>query len=196
MALSLARSMIAAMTSLPSDDVVPPRSLLLPFPAASNPVPVFPIYERLTEELLAQLRQAGGWHLVLGEGGRAEATTHGEGLLVHIHDGGTIWYAVQLSCLPLPLEAGRNYSVRFEARADHAQPMVLDIAQIGTWYSYSPRVTFQITESWQEFTTTLAMGAAASEPNARFEFNLGHAGPNRVQFRRASVAELSARPAA
>lgn len=150
-------------------------------------VPAFPIYEKLTPELLEKFVHGGGWHLVLGEGGRATATAEKGRMRVEITDGGTIWYAVQLSLLPLQLEAGRTYQVRFKARADRPQPMILDIAQIGTWYSYSPRTDFQLTEQWQEFTSTFNMGTASTEPNARFEFNLGHCPPNVVYFEDVSV---------
>lgn len=167
---------------------------LLPAAGADGKAfPAFPVYEKLPPEFLAQLAEAGGWHLVLGEGGRAKLTCADGQLKVSIEEGGRIWWAVQVSFIPLPLLTGRSYEVRFKARAQRPQPMILDIAQVGTWYSYSPRVEFPLTTEWQEFTTRFEMGKAASEPNARFEFNLGHHGPNLVEFADASVTEVPAR---
>ncbi|PTY07453.1 hypothetical protein DB347_09135 [Opitutaceae bacterium EW11] len=148
------------------------------------------IYEKLTADFLADLDRNGGWHLVLGEGGRAAATIARRQLTVRMSDGGSIWYAVQLSFLPLPLVSGRNYRVSFKVRAQREQTLILDIAQVGTWYSYSPRVEYKIGPEWQELESTFSMGAAASEPNARFEFNLGGCGANEVVFEDVAVTEI------
>lgn len=164
---------------------------LHPFHTQPAVVPAFPVYNELTRDLLSRLNAAGGWHLVLGEGGRAEATIADREMRVEIVDGGTIWWAVQVSFMPLRLETGRDYVVRFEARADQGQPMILDIAQVGTWHSYSPRIEFQLTAQWQAFEAHFSMGQTPSEPNARFEFNLGHQQQNRICFRNVVVSEAS-----
>jgi hypothetical protein len=180
---------LATCAMLGSLRAAPPRNLLRPFSTESKELPAFPVYEKLTPELLAAFARADGWHLVLGEGGQAKLTTERGQMRVQVEDGGRIWWAVQVSFIPLPLEAGKSYEVRFRARADRPQPMTLDIAQVGTWQSYCPRIEYQLTEQWQEFTTTFAMGAAASEPAARFEFDLGHCAPNAVWFEAVSVSE-------
>jgi hypothetical protein len=181
--------MLAACAALGSMRAASSRNLLPPFSAELKELPAFPVYEKLTPELLASFARADGWHLVLGEGGQAKLTTERGQMRVQVEDGGRIWWAVQVSFLPLPLETGKTYEVRFRARADRPQPMTLDIAQVGTWFSYSPRIEYPLTEQWQEFTTTFAMGSAATEPNARFEFNLGHCAPNAVWFEAVSVTE-------
>lgn len=182
---------LATCAMLGSLRAAPPRNLLKPFSTEPKELPAFPVYDKLTPELLAAFARADGWHLVLGEGGQAKVSTERGQMCVQVQDGGRIWWAVQVSFLPLSLETGKTYEVRFRARADRPQPMTLDIAQIGTWRSYSPRIEYQITEQWQEFTTTFAMGDAPSEPNARFEFNLGHNAPNTVWFEAVSVSERS-----
>ncbi|WP_158305403.1 carbohydrate binding domain-containing protein [Opitutus terrae] len=179
----------AAGAALGSARVAPPGNLLRPFSTEPKTLPAWPVYNQLTPELRAAIARADGWHLVLGEGGQAELTTVRGEMRVQIADGGSIWWAVQVSFLPLPLATGKTYEVRFKARADRPQLLTLDIAQVGTWYSYAPRTDYPLTKQWQEFTTTFGMGKAASEPHARFEFNLGHCPPNVITFEAVSVTE-------
>lgn len=162
-------------------------NLLRQFGPAPELIPAFPIYERLTPELTGLIDRGGGWHLVLGEGGFARATIGQRQLVTRIEHGGAAWYSVQVSFLPLLLRSGRDYTVRFRARAEREQKMILDIAQIGTWYSYCPRTEYVVTPAWQDLRATFAMGAAPSEPNARFEFNLGACGPNEILFEDVAV---------
>jgi hypothetical protein len=151
-------------------------------------IPTLTTYNSLSPELATELREKGRWHLILfGDGADAQVLLENGAAHVHIEDGGRIWYSIQFCYLPLPLEADRVYTIRFDARADRPRTMVFEIAHVGDdWFSHSGRHIIRLGTEWN--TCEFNILAMRPEPQARFEFNLGN-DPSDVYFDNVTVIE-------
>lgn len=87
---------------------------------------------------------------------------------------GQTW-SIQLVQPGIPLKQGNVYTLSFEAKADEARSMIVDISNTSTWSRYLEDTTLNMTTDWQTYTYPV-MVTASSDSNARLEFNLAKQG--------------------
>ena len=133
-----------------------------------------PEYTMISKNILKKIINNGYWHLVLHNSAYAKVDLSNKNAHINIIRAGDTWYSIQFCYLPLLLEYNKNYIVEFSAKADKSRDMILEICQVGSWASYYKK-TFRLTPDWQNFCFKFNM-KLESNPQARFEFNLGGGG--------------------
>lgn len=150
----------------------------------------FKVYNYVSDSLLNQINEAGGWHLILGSSSDAKAWSAGGAVSLQIERSGSDWYAVQLCYLPLMIQPNKLYQVSFKARADREVFTTFDLGRVGAdWRSYSNRLKFNITGEWQNYQLKFATNKIDYEENARLEFNFGDVQQNTIYFDDVKVTE-------
>ena len=135
-------------------------------------LPTCKIYSTVNDQLIKAFSETSGWHLIVDEGGNADAVFKDGILRVNVHDGGRIWYAIQACFIPLALTEGK-WEIVFDARSDEPREMTLDIGHVGgDWYTFSGRKVFPLSPEWKTYHLAFNVGIRLDQ-KARFEFNLG-----------------------
>ena len=100
-------------------------------------------------------------------------------LVVEITKGGADPWQVQPRQEALPLVAGEEYVVKFNAMATVARTMELSVSQDGGAYaSYSNQAPFNLTTSMQLFTFEFTMPSPPPAEPVKLEMKLGGTVPN------------------
>jgi len=121
------------------------------------------------------------WVFLTAQGGTGTATIDAEAGVLKIdttnasdsEHGQT--YSIQLVQPGIPLEQGIEYTLTFDAKADEARKMIVDISNTSSWSRYLEDTTVDLGTEWDTYTCTFGVKAISDE-NARLEFNLGKLG--------------------
>lgn len=128
----------------------------------------FSVSESLTDEK--------DWKFLTTLGGEAQASIQDGQIAISTTEEGTADYSVQLVQPDLPMKRGATYKLRFDAYADAARTMKVDISAPDRGYKrYMNDTTVDLTTSSQTFEYTFKM-TDKDDANGRLEYNLGNAG--------------------
>ena len=98
-------------------------------------------------------------------------------LVIDTTNPGTLDYSVQLVQANLPMQKGATYELSFDAYADEARTMIVDVSGPDNNYArYFNDTKVNLTTKKQTFTYTFRM-MNDDDPNGRLEFNLGNTDP-------------------
>lgn len=116
------------------------------------------------------------WGFLTALGGEAEASIADNELFVNTTEGGTVDYSVQLLQPNLPMKKGATYRVSFDAYANEARSMKVNVSAPDRSYRrYLSDTTVALTAEKQTYTYEFTM-KDNDDANGRLEFNLGAAG--------------------
>ena len=121
------------------------------------------------------------WVFLTAQGGKGNATIDPEAGELKIdttnesdsEHGQT--YSLQLVQPGIPMEQGIEYTLTFDAKADEARKMIVDISNTSSWSRYLEDTTVELGTDWDTYTCTFGVKAISDE-NARLEFNFGKLG--------------------
>ena len=121
------------------------------------------------------------WVFLTAQGGKGNATIDPEAGELKIdttnesdsEHGQT--YSLQLVQPGIPMEQGIEYTLTFDAKADEARKMIVDISNTSSWSRYLEDTTVELGTDWDTYTCTFGVKAISDE-NARLEFNFGKQG--------------------
>lgn len=113
------------------------------------------------------------WNLgVYGGANSNGQVVNGEYVTTSTSAGTEPWH-VQLTQIGLKLVQGKTYKLTFQAKADAARSLIVNVGQAGTPYtSYSEASTVQLGTGWTQFAKVFTM-TSPSDNNSRMEFNAG-----------------------
>lgn len=133
------------------------------------------------------------WAFKTAAGGKAEATIENNEIKIETENEGTQLHSVQLVQAELPMYKGATYEVKFEAKADEARTMDVDLkGPDAGWAKYMPTYEAELTDAWQNYTVTFKMNDE-SDPNGRLEYNMGNKGStSTIYIKNVSVKMLEA----
>ncbi|MBD5095573.1 MAG: family 16 glycosylhydrolase [Lachnospiraceae bacterium] len=113
------------------------------------------------------------WIFLNAAGGKGTATISNGQMSISTTNPGTEVYGVQLVQPNIPMKKGATYTLTFDAYADEARTMVVDVsAPDRSWIRYMPDTTVNLTTTKQTYTYSFKM-TGEDDANARLEFNLG-----------------------
>lgn len=140
-------------------------------PASREPVEGNYIYNGTFED--ESLTDTVNWQFLTAAEGVGSASISENEITIETTNEGTEAHSIQLVQADVPLEKGATYEVKFDAYASAEREMGVDIkAPKRGWVTYMPHMAAALTTQKQTFTQTFKMGAA-TDPQARLEFNLG-----------------------
>jgi len=114
-----------------------------------------------------------GWIFLNAAGGKGTAAISNGQMSISTTSPGTEVYGVQLVQPNIPLKKGGTYTLTFDAYADEARTMVVDVsAPDRSWIRYMPDTTVNLTTTKQTYTYSFRM-TGEDDANGRLEFNLG-----------------------
>ena len=114
------------------------------------------------------------WGLLTAEGGKAAATIENGVLRIDSTAAGTQDHSVQFVQAGIPVEKGATYRLSFDAWADSARTMKVNVDAIDRgWERYLPDQKVELSGERQSFEFEYSM-EDDSDPNSRLEFNLGN----------------------
>lgn len=113
------------------------------------------------------------WIFLNAAGGIGTASISDNQISIDTVNPGTEVYGVQLVQPNLPLKKGGTYTLTFDASADEARTMLVDVsAPDRSWIRYMPDTTVNLTTAKQTYTYSFKM-TGEDDANGRLEFNLG-----------------------
>lgn len=113
------------------------------------------------------------WIFLNAAGGKGTAAISNGQMSISTTNPGTEVYGVQLVQPNIPMKKGGTYTLTFDAYADEARTMVVDVsAPDRSWIRYMPDTTVNLTTTKQTYTYTFKM-TGEDDANGRLEFNLG-----------------------
>lgn len=113
------------------------------------------------------------WIFLNAAGGKGTATISNGQMSISTTNPGTEVYGVQLVQPNIPMKKGATYTLTFDAYADEARTMVVDVsAPDRSWIRYMPDTTVNLTTTKQTYSYTFKM-TGEDDANGRLEFNLG-----------------------
>ncbi len=116
------------------------------------------------------------WILLATEGGKATATITNGVLQINSTAAGDQDYSVQFVQGGIPVEKGATYRLSFDAWADSARTMKVNMDAVDRgWSRYLQDTRVELSTQRQTFEYEYTM-SDDDDPNARLEFNLGKAG--------------------
>ncbi len=115
-----------------------------------------------------------GWVLLTAEGGKATASIENGVLRIDSSAAGTQDHSVQFVQAGIPVEKGATYGLSFDAWADSARTMKVNVDAIERgWSRYLPDQKVSLSQNKKTFEYEYSM-SDDSDSNARLEFNLGN----------------------
>lgn len=157
----------------------PDRTVILREPDANGNYIVngnFAVEEALDES--DAISAGADWVFLTAEGGTGTAaidTTEGMITIDTTNESASEHnqtYAIQLVQPGIPMEQGKEYKLSFQAKAEEARTMIVDISNTSSWSRYLADTTLDLTTDWKDYEYTFTV-TTASDANARLEFNLG-----------------------
>lgn len=122
------------------------------------------------------LLDTDNWQFLLAGEGEATASISENTLHIETVKEGTLDYSVQMVQPGLPMVKGCQYKVTFDAYADEARKMIVDIsAPDKGWIRYLADTQIELTTEKKSYEFTLSI-TSDSDANGRLEFNLGNQG--------------------
>lgn len=113
------------------------------------------------------------WIFLNAAGGKGTATISNGQMSISTTNPGTEVYGVQLVQPNIPMKKGATYTLTFDAYADEARTMVVDVsAPDRSWIRYMADTTVNLTTTKQTYSYTFKM-TGEDDANGRLEFNLG-----------------------
>ena len=114
------------------------------------------------------------WKFLTALEGEGTATIVNNKIKIDTQNAGTADYSIQLVQPNLPMKKGATYELTFDAYADEARTMKVDVSAPDVGYiRYMSDTVVNLTTTKQGYTYTFTM-EKASDPNGRLEFNLGN----------------------
>lgn len=144
-----------------------------------------------------ELADEKDWVFKVANGGEAKASidTSKNQIDVDIIAQGKDDYSVQLYQAKVPLEKGAKYELKFDAYADKARTMNVDIKAPDHGYSkYIETKNPALTTSKKTFKYEFTMNEK-SDANARVEFNMGASKTDNIHITNVSVKKIADAPA-
>lgn len=122
------------------------------------------------------LADAKDWVFLNALGGEASAAIKGNEIVIDTKNEGTVDYSVQLVQADLPMKKGGVYELEFDAYAEEARTMKVDVSAPDRSYRrYLEDTTVNLTAEKQTFTYKFTM-KDNDDANGRLEFNMGASG--------------------
>jgi len=116
------------------------------------------------------------WVFLNALGGEASAAINNQAIAIKTTNEGTVDYSVQLVQADLPMKKGGVYELKFDAYADEARTMKVDVSAPDRSYRrYLEDTTVNLTAEKQTFTYKFTM-KDNDDANGRLEFNMGASG--------------------
>lgn len=113
------------------------------------------------------------WKFLTTEGGKGSAKIENKEIVISTTEAGKQDYSIQLVQPNLPIRKGGTYTVSFDAYADAARTMKVDVsAPDRSFARYLADTDVDLTTQKQTYTYTFKM-EKADDANGRLEFNLG-----------------------
>lgn len=113
------------------------------------------------------------WKFLTAEGGKGSAKIENKEIVISTTEAGKQDYSIQLVQPNLPIRKGGTYTVSFDAYADTARTMKVDVsAPDRSFARYLADTDVNLTTDKQTYTYTFKM-EKADDANGRLEFNLG-----------------------
>lgn len=113
------------------------------------------------------------WKFLTAEGGKGSAKIENKEIVISTTEAGKQDYSIQLVQPNLPIRKGGTYAVSFDAYADAARTMKVDVsAPDRSFARYLADTDVDLTTQKQTYTYTFKM-EKADDANGRLEFNLG-----------------------
>lgn len=113
------------------------------------------------------------WKFLMAEGGKGSAKIENKEIVISTTEAGKQDYSIQLVQPNLPIRKGGTYMVSFDAYADAARTMKVDVsAPDRSFARYLADTDVDLTTQKQTYTYTFKM-EKADDANGRLEFNLG-----------------------
>ena len=113
------------------------------------------------------------WKFLTAEGGKGSAKIENKEIVISTTEAGKQDYSIQLVQPNLPIRKGGTYTVFFDAYADAARTMKVDVsAPDRSFARYLADTDVDLTTQKQTYTYTFKM-EKADDANGRLEFNLG-----------------------
>lgn len=113
------------------------------------------------------------WKFLTAEGGKGSAKIENKEIVISTTEAGKQDYSIQLVQPNLPIRKGGTYTVSFDAYADAARTMKVDVsAPDRSFARYLADTDVDLTTQKQTYTYTFKM-EKADDANGRLEFNLG-----------------------
>lgn len=113
------------------------------------------------------------WKFLTAEGGKGSAKIENKEIVISTTEAGKQDYSIQLVQPNLPIRKGGTYTVSFDAYADAARMMKVDVsAPDRSFARYLADTDVDLTTQKQTYTYTFKM-EKADDANGRLEFNLG-----------------------
>ena len=113
------------------------------------------------------------WKFLTALEGEGNAVIKNKAIEIHIDKAGTVDYSIQLVQPSIPAEKGGEYTVTFDAWADEARTMKVDVSAPDRSYKrYLNDTVVDLKTGKQTYTYTYTM-TDKPDANARLEFNFG-----------------------
>ena len=113
------------------------------------------------------------WKFLTTLEGEGNAVIKNKAIEIHTDKAGTVDYSIQLVQPSIPAEKGGEYTVTFDAWADEARTMKVDVSAPDRSYKrYLNDTVVDLTTEKQTYTYTYTM-TDKPDANARLEFNFG-----------------------
>ncbi len=114
------------------------------------------------------------WKFLTDKGGEGSAKIENKEIVIETTNAGTVDYSVQLVQGGIPLKRGNVYTVSFDAYADEARTMKVDVSAPDRSYQrYLDDTVVDLTTDKKTYTYTFNM-EDKDDANGRLEFNLGN----------------------
>ncbi len=132
------------------------------------------------------------WIFLTTLGGEAAAEIKDGQLLINTTEEGTADYSVQLVQPDIPMKKGATYKVKFDAYADEARTMKVDVSAPDRGYKrYLQDTAVELTTSKKTYEYEFKM-TDKDDANGRLEYNLGAAGSKAgVHISNVSIIKVS-----
>ncbi len=128
----------------------------------------FAVVEDLTDEK--------DWKFMTQEGGEATAEIKNKKINISPVKDGNVDYSIQLVQAGIPLEKGASYRVTFDGKAVEDRNIKVAVkAPDRGWAEYMPAKTVALTKENNSYSYEFKM-TQDTDPNARFEYEIGKAG--------------------
>lgn len=122
------------------------------------------------------LEKAEGWQFLLAGEGAATAVISEKAIHIKTENAGNLDYSVQLVQAGMSMQQGKKYRFSFEAWAQEARSMIIDISAPDKGYKrYLADTTVELGTEKQNYSYEFDM-TDSGDVNGRIEFNLGNQG--------------------
>lgn len=113
------------------------------------------------------------WTFLTAAGGKGTARMRNGEIYIQTTDSGDENHSIQLVQPNIPLKKGGTYTVSFDAYADEARTMIVDVSAPDLSYiRYMADTKVELSTTKQTYTYTFDM-TKEDDPNGRLEFNMG-----------------------